>query len=102
MPTGSLHTSPAMWLHGPSFWLSFWLIVSRVANDSGPTVYDLAAMRYGLASRRRRCRCALYYKPWRGLRLTQTAVLVHSGPRLYPHRLFKLSLCAGGTWGDFS
>ncbi len=53
---------------------SFWLIVSRVANDSGLTVYDLAAMRYGLA-----CLVALplslYYKPWQGLRLNQIAVL---------------------------
>jgi uncharacterized membrane protein (DUF106 family) len=29
---------------------SFWLIVSRVADQSGLTVFDLAAMRYGLAS----------------------------------------------------
>ena len=53
---------------------SFWLIVSRVANDSGLTVYDLAAMRYGLA-----CLVALplslYYKPWQGLRLNQIALL---------------------------
>ncbi len=53
---------------------SFWLIVSRVANDSGLTVYDLAAMRYGLASLIALPLC-LYYKPWRGLRLMQIAVL---------------------------
>ena len=53
---------------------SFWLIVSRVANDSGLTVYDLAAMRYGLASLVALPLC-LYYKPWRGLRLSQIAVL---------------------------
>lgn len=53
---------------------SFWLIVSRVANDSGLTVYDLAAMRYGLASLIALPLC-LYYKPWRGLRLTQIAFL---------------------------
>lgn len=53
---------------------SFWLIVSRVANDSGLTVYDLAAMRYGLASLVAVPLC-LYYKPWRGLRLSQIAVL---------------------------
>ncbi|MEP4194772.1 MAG: DMT family transporter [Aliishimia sp.] len=53
---------------------SFWLIVSRVANGSGLTVYDLAAMRYGLASLVALPLC-LYYKPWRGLRLTQIAVL---------------------------
>ncbi len=53
---------------------SFWLIVSRVANQSGLTVYDLAAMRYGLASLVALPLC-LYYKPWRGLRLTQIAVL---------------------------
>lgn len=53
---------------------SFWLIVSRVANDSGLTVYDLAAMRYGLASLIALPLC-LYYKPWRGLRMFQIAVL---------------------------
>lgn len=53
---------------------SFWLIVSRVANESGLTVYDLAAMRYGLASLVAVPLC-LYYKPWRGLRLSQIAIL---------------------------
>lgn len=53
---------------------SFWLIVSRAANDSGLTVYDLAAMRYGLAALVAVPLC-LYYKPWRGLRLMQIAVL---------------------------
>lgn len=53
---------------------SFWLIVSRIANDSGLTIYDLAAFRYGLASIVAVPLC-LYYKPWRGLRLTQIAVL---------------------------
>jgi drug/metabolite transporter (DMT)-like permease len=53
---------------------SFWLIVSRVANNSGLTIYDLAAMRYGLASLVALPLC-LYYKPWRGLRLKQIALL---------------------------
>ena len=53
---------------------SFWLIVSRVANQSGLTIYDLAAFRYGLASVVAVPLC-LYYKPWRGLRLMQIAVL---------------------------
>ncbi|MDX1780537.1 MAG: DMT family transporter [Thalassovita sp.] len=53
---------------------SFWLIVSRVANESGLTIYDLAAMRYGLASLVA-LPLSLYYKPWRGLRLRQIAVI---------------------------
>lgn len=53
---------------------SFWLIVSRVAQGSGLTIYDLAAMRYGLASLIAVPLC-LYYKPWRGLRLGQIAIL---------------------------
>jgi drug/metabolite transporter (DMT)-like permease len=53
---------------------SFWLIVSRVANQSGLTIYDLAAFRYGLAALIAVPLC-LYYKPWRGLRLVQIAVL---------------------------
>ncbi len=53
---------------------SFWLIVSRVANQSGLTIYDLAAMRYGLASLIALPLC-LYYKPWRGMSLKQIAVL---------------------------
>lgn len=53
---------------------SFWLIVSRVASQSGLTIYDLAAMRYGLASLVALPLC-LYYKPWRGLSLSKIAVL---------------------------
>ena len=53
---------------------SFWLIVSRVADQSGLTVYDLAAMRYGLASFVAVPLC-LYYKPWRTMRLSQMAIL---------------------------
>lgn len=53
---------------------SFWLVVSRIANDSGLTVYDLAAMRYGLASLVALPLC-LYYKPWKGLSFTKIAVL---------------------------
>ena len=53
---------------------SFWLIVSRVAEASGLTVYDLAAMRYGLAALVALPLC-LYYKPWRGMSLFQMAVL---------------------------
>ena len=53
---------------------SFWLIVSRVADQSGLTVYDLAAMRYGRAAIVALPLC-LYYKPWRGLGLLQIAVL---------------------------
>lgn len=53
---------------------SSWLIVSRVAEDSGLTIFDLAAMRYGLASIVALPLC-LYYKPWRGLPLLRMAVL---------------------------
>ncbi len=53
---------------------SFWLIVSRIAQDSGLTIYDLAAFRYGLAALVAVPLC-LYYKPWRGLRLFQIAVI---------------------------
>ena len=53
---------------------SFWLIVSRVANDSGLTVYDLAAMRYGLASIIAIPLC-IYYKPWRTMRISEIAAL---------------------------
>lgn len=53
---------------------SFWLIVSRVANQSGLTVYDLAALRYGLAAFVAAPLC-LYYKPWRGLSLWRILVL---------------------------
>lgn len=53
---------------------SFWLIVSRIANQSGLTIYDLAAFRYGLASIIAVPLC-IYYKPWRGLRLTQIVVV---------------------------
>jgi drug/metabolite transporter (DMT)-like permease len=75
MPTGS----PSHVMGYAAAWSivlvwSFWLIVSRVANQSGLTIYDMAAMRYGLASLVALPLC-LYYRPWRGLRLTQIAVL---------------------------
>ena len=53
---------------------SFWLIVSRVANESGLTIYDLAAFRYGLAALIAVPLC-VYYKPWRTMRLSQIIVL---------------------------
>ena len=53
---------------------SFWLIVSRIAGQSGLTIYDLAAMRYGLAALVA-VPLSLYYKPWRGLGLTRIAVI---------------------------
>ena len=53
---------------------SFWLIVSRIAADSGLTIYDLAAMRYGLAGLIA-VPLSLHYKPWRGLSLTQIATI---------------------------
>lgn len=53
---------------------SFWLIVSRVAESSGLTIFDLAAFRYGLASLIA-VPLSIYYKPWRGLTLFQIAVL---------------------------
>ncbi|NNE51279.1 MAG: DMT family transporter [Sulfitobacter sp.] len=53
---------------------AFWLIVSRVAESSGLTIYDLAALRYGLAAFVGLPLC-LYYRDWQKLRLTQIAVL---------------------------
>ena len=53
---------------------SFWLIVSRIAEQSGLTIYDLAALRYGLAALVALPLC-LIYKPWRGMPLLQIAVI---------------------------
>jgi len=53
---------------------SFWLIVSRIAEQSGLTVFDLAAMRYGLASIIA-VPLSIYYKPWRSMRIGQIATL---------------------------
>ncbi|KIN61017.1 Integral membrane protein [Sulfitobacter noctilucae] len=74
----STSTSP-QWTGYGAAWIivfvwSFWLIVSRIAEDSGLTIYDLAALRYGLA-----CVVALplciYYRAWEGMSLYQIAVL---------------------------
>lgn len=70
-PTSTTTGFAAAWLI-VLIW-SFWLIASRVAADAGLTIYDLAAMRYGLASLVALPLC-LYYKPWRGLSLIQIAV----------------------------
>ncbi|MDU8929180.1 DMT family transporter [Alisedimentitalea sp. MJ-SS2] len=53
---------------------SGWLVVSRLAADSSLTIYDLAAMRYGLAALIG-VPLSLYYKPWRDLTLTRIAVI---------------------------
>lgn len=77
---------------------SFWLIVSRVAQGSGLTVYDLAAMRYGLASVIALPLC-LYYKPWRGLRLVQIAVLSFILGPVYILAVFSAFLYAPAAHG---
>ena len=71
-PTSQVTGYAAAWII--VFVWSFWLIVSRVAKDSGLTIYDLAAMRYGLSALVALPLC-IYYKPWRGLRFTQIAVV---------------------------
>ncbi|MFK7836535.1 MAG: DMT family transporter [Sulfitobacter sp.] len=53
---------------------AFWLIVSRVAEQSGLTTYDLAAMRYGIAGVIALPLC-LYHRPWRGMPLIQIATV---------------------------
>ena len=53
---------------------SFWLIVSRIAEQSGLTIYDLAAMRYGLAALIAAPLCVIY-KPWRGMPLKHIVVI---------------------------
>ncbi len=77
---------------------SFWLIVSRVAEGSGLTVYDLAAMRYGLASIIALPLC-LYYKPWRGLRWVQIAVLSFILGPVYIIAVFSAFLYAPAAHG---
>lgn len=77
---------------------SFWLIVSRVASDSGLTIYDLAAMRYGLASIVAVPLC-LYYKPWRGMRLMQIAVLSFILGPVYILSVFSAFLYAPAAHG---
>ncbi|MDC0136855.1 DMT family transporter [Sulfitobacter sp.] len=77
---------------------SFWLIVSRVAQGSGLTVYDLAAIRYGLASIIALPLC-LYYKPWRGLRLVQIAVLSFILGPVYILAVFSAFLYAPAAHG---
>ena len=51
---------------------STWLVVSRSGTQSGLTIFDIAAFRYGIAG----LICipiALYYKPWRGASMTRLA-----------------------------
>ena len=53
---------------------AMWLIVSRVAGQSGLTIYDLAAFRYGLASFIA-LPIVIYYKAWRGLTFGKVAII---------------------------
>ncbi|HSG56493.1 DMT family transporter [Sulfitobacter sp. HNIBRBA3233] len=71
-PTSQFTGYAAAWII--VFVWSFWLVVSRIAENSGLTIYDLAALRYGLAAVVALPLC-LYYKPWRGMGLGQMAVL---------------------------
>jgi drug/metabolite transporter (DMT)-like permease len=71
-PTSQITGFAAAWTI--VFVWAFWLIVSRIASDSGLTIFDLAALRYGLAALVG-IPLSLYYKPWRGLRLSQIAIL---------------------------
>ena len=77
---------------------SFWLIVSRVAEGSGLTVYDLAAMRYGLALIIA-LPLSLYYKPWQGMRLSQIAVLSFILGPVYILAVFSAFLYAPAAHG---
>ncbi|MEZ5716652.1 MAG: EamA/RhaT family transporter [Paracoccaceae bacterium] len=77
---------------------SFWLIVSRVAGRSGLTIYDLTAMRYGLAALVA-LPLSLYYKPWRGMRLGQIALISFILGPVYILCVFSgFLLCPGGPW----
>ncbi|MDQ2090805.1 DMT family transporter [Marimonas arenosa] len=77
---------------------SFWLIVSRVASQSGLTIYDLAAMRYGLAALIA-VPLSLYYKPWKELRPMQIVVVsVILGP-VYILCVFSAFLYAPAAHG---
>ena len=53
---------------------SSWLVVSRAGATSALTIYDLAAMRYGLSG----CIAlplVIYYKPWKTLSLVRIFLL---------------------------
>lgn len=72
-------TSPSKFTGYAAAWIivfvwAFWLIVSRVAESSGLTIYDLAAMRYGLAALVAVPLCYVY-RDWQKLRLGQIAVI---------------------------
>ena len=53
---------------------SFWLIVSRTGANSELTIYDLAAMRYGISALVS-LPFILYFKPWKQLSIYKTISL---------------------------
>jgi drug/metabolite transporter (DMT)-like permease len=53
---------------------SGWLIVTKVGAESTLTIYDIAALRFGLSGLIS-LPIVLYYKPWRGLAVDRIAVL---------------------------
>ncbi|MEW9919235.1 DMT family transporter [Marimonas sp. MJW-29] len=72
-------TSPSLFTGYAAAWIivfvwSGWLIVSRVAENSGLTIYDLAALRYGLAALVGVPLC-YFYRDWQKLSLKQIAGL---------------------------
>jgi len=53
---------------------SFWLVISRFGASSVLTIYDLAALRYGISGLIS-LPLVLYFKPWRGMSLYRMVVL---------------------------
>ena len=53
---------------------SGWLIVSKVGADSALTIFDIAALRFGLSALIS-LPIVLYYKPWRGMPIHRMAVM---------------------------
>lgn len=77
---------------------SGWLIVSRIASHSGLTIYDLAALRFGLALVVA-VPLSLYFKPWRDLRVMQIAVLAFILGPVYILPVFGAFLFAPAAHG---
>ena len=53
---------------------SFWLIVSRIGATSSLTIFDLAAIRYGVSALVS-IPFVLYFKPWKDLKKSQIVIL---------------------------
>ncbi len=77
---------------------AFWLIVSRIGATSTLTIYDLAALRYGISAVVA-LPCVIYFKAWKNLPLQRIVILTFLLGPLYILTVFSGFIFAPAAHG---